>query len=614
MILNPTTQRLDYGEQLMPRDGYMVEFAVGTTYSLELETMLMVPLALFHAKYLTEATRENNLRCDMLDALQQVKDKVVVFVHANNIKVGRDHSMLFNYLDQSICNVEMPENSNFHPKMWLVKYVKVHDQLEYEYRLLVTSRNLSSSTDFDLEVSIDGYQTEEDTDNGALIDFMQYLLSNRSEKEKAILKTIKKDLRNTQFDKPNNFNEIGFYPHSIDNHVCPIKEFEQWEDCLVVSPFVDEGALKEIARKTTGECILVSREAELDKIDRAILRQFTNVYCFSPALENCSEMEDNDEVEEDDRLHQNVSLHAKLFVISGRANGDRRKKNHWYVGSTNSTTAAFERNIECLLKMSSTNEETTIKKLVESFTDGKSPLIEPYNINTPTIEVDQTERNKELIVRKIKTLLARVKIQLQAKHKGNGLYEIEAKCGDLSELDKINSLATVSLTLFSGDTDSWNLQKEESHLFDKQIPCQRLSPFMEVTLAVQGETIGLFLLIADFEMPLEREGKMLSELLDTEEKVMKYLMFFLDERTDVDLLGIGKEIGKKNTNGRNTGTGNREYENPIYEKLLYAASRNPESIERMSESIKKLAKQKGSDGQPILKKEFLDFWKNFELS
>ncbi|MCQ2234195.1 MAG: phospholipase D family protein [Paludibacteraceae bacterium] len=614
MILNPATERIDYGEKLMPRDGYKVEFAVGTTYSLELETMLMVPLALFHAKYLTEATKEDNLRCDMLDALQQVKDKVVVFVHANNIKVGKDHSMLFNYLDQSICNIEMPENSNFHPKMWLMKYVRVNDPQDYEYRLVVTSRNLSASTDFDLEVSIDGYRAEEETDNGALIDFMQYLLGNRSDKEKDILKTIKRDLRNTKFDKPDNFNEIGFYPHSIDNHDCPIQKFEEWDDCLVVSPFIDEGALKEIKRKTIGECILVSRETELDKIDRAILRQFKNVYCFSPALENCSEMEDNDEVEENDRLHQNVSLHAKLYVISGRAEGDRRKKNHWYVGSTNGTTAAFERNIECLLRMTSTSEDTSISKLVESFTEGKAPLFEAYNINTPLIGIDQAETNKELIIRKVKTLLARLKVQLQAIQKANGLYEIEAKCGDLTELDRINGIASVSLTLFSGDTDSWNLQKETSHLFDKQISCQHLSPFMEVMLTVQGESIGSFLMLSDFEMSAEREGKMLSELLDTEEKVMKYLMFFLDERTDVDMLGIGKEIGKKNTNGRNLGTGNREYENPIYEKLLYAASRNPESIERMSESIKKLAKQKGSDGQPILKKEFLDFWKNFELS
>ena len=45
--------RIDYGQSLMPDEGWTTSWAIGTTYSLDLEILMSVPLALFHGKYLS---------------------------------------------------------------------------------------------------------------------------------------------------------------------------------------------------------------------------------------------------------------------------------------------------------------------------------------------------------------------------------------------------------------------------------------------------------------------------------------------------------------------------------------------------------------------------------
>ena len=99
--------RMDYGRALMPDDGWETSWAIGTTYSLDLEVLMSVPLSLFHAKYHSESTDENNLRADMLDSLDKVRNKMFIFVHENNITSHCGYSMLMGFLDQNIWNITL---------------------------------------------------------------------------------------------------------------------------------------------------------------------------------------------------------------------------------------------------------------------------------------------------------------------------------------------------------------------------------------------------------------------------------------------------------------------------------------------------------------------------
>ncbi len=51
-MLHPKNNRIDYGEQLIPPDGYELAHAIGTTYSLDLEALMILPVALFYAQKL----------------------------------------------------------------------------------------------------------------------------------------------------------------------------------------------------------------------------------------------------------------------------------------------------------------------------------------------------------------------------------------------------------------------------------------------------------------------------------------------------------------------------------------------------------------------------------
>lgn len=51
-MLHPKNNRIDYGEQLIPPAGYELAHAIGTTYSLDLEALMVLPVALFILKLL----------------------------------------------------------------------------------------------------------------------------------------------------------------------------------------------------------------------------------------------------------------------------------------------------------------------------------------------------------------------------------------------------------------------------------------------------------------------------------------------------------------------------------------------------------------------------------
>ena len=77
-MLDVKTNRMDYGEQLVPFDSsYELDFAVGTTYSLDLEAIMVLPVAMFYSRTLD--CSPDPLHFDVLDALTQSANKIRVY-------------------------------------------------------------------------------------------------------------------------------------------------------------------------------------------------------------------------------------------------------------------------------------------------------------------------------------------------------------------------------------------------------------------------------------------------------------------------------------------------------------------------------------------------------
>ena len=75
--------RTDYSGILMPPDGYRLDRAVGTTYSLDLEALTAVAICLGLSEETDSKLMQNPI--GMLNALQKVSDKIVLFCEAGQI-------------------------------------------------------------------------------------------------------------------------------------------------------------------------------------------------------------------------------------------------------------------------------------------------------------------------------------------------------------------------------------------------------------------------------------------------------------------------------------------------------------------------------------------------
>lgn len=94
--------RTDYSGILMPPDGYRLDRAVGTTYSLDLEALTAVAICLGLSEETDSKLMQNPI--GMLNALQKVSDKIVLFCEAGQIKVPTKPSVIadFNLTDRAL--------------------------------------------------------------------------------------------------------------------------------------------------------------------------------------------------------------------------------------------------------------------------------------------------------------------------------------------------------------------------------------------------------------------------------------------------------------------------------------------------------------------------------
>ena len=154
---------LIYGEQIVS-DGCKVEFAVGLTYSLNLEAMLTVPLAFGDLGEFDSSVKQSP--AFLLEGIRRSSDKIALFCNKGGIHVPNETRTIYSLLETSIFEVQNgKELSNFHPKLWLVKETD-REGIEW-LKLSVMSRNLDFSTCLDICCSIRGRISKRRSRKGA---------------------------------------------------------------------------------------------------------------------------------------------------------------------------------------------------------------------------------------------------------------------------------------------------------------------------------------------------------------------------------------------------------------------------------------------------------------
>ena len=99
-MLNPNNDRLDYGKILTPPAEFHLDFAVGTTYSLDLDALVGASLSLGLSEE-TDSELMYNPVC-LLEALRSVGDKVALFCEGGQIHMPSKVTPLYILLEK-IC-------------------------------------------------------------------------------------------------------------------------------------------------------------------------------------------------------------------------------------------------------------------------------------------------------------------------------------------------------------------------------------------------------------------------------------------------------------------------------------------------------------------------------
>ena len=151
-MLDPKKEQdqVDYSELLKPPYGYVLDRAIGTTYSLDLQALLAVPVAMFYSKPLEVDFAKSEEPLDVFDAISRASKVVTIFCQKGKIKVSGKYNKLISFTEECVKEI-IPKSafSSFHPKCWWLFF---HNPANGDkvVRFAVLSRNLTFDRSWDV--------------------------------------------------------------------------------------------------------------------------------------------------------------------------------------------------------------------------------------------------------------------------------------------------------------------------------------------------------------------------------------------------------------------------------------------------------------------------------
>ena len=352
--------------------GFVVDYAVCTTYSMDLPTLLSVPFMLGALSDMPEDAMRSSYM--VLEAINRAAGKFTVFCNAGCIAVPGANSKIYSLLEQSVVQVMLGQSQNgfvnFHPKVWVIKETN-HDTGESQLKLIVMSRNLTRSQDLDVVCELVGKVGKKKASprSGAkhkpLADFLGWLAGNAGGDIPYKINGLIEALTNVErFELEGSpFVDYEFFPMGIPQYD-GVKQCLQEsilsgaKDIVAISPFVDLNVLKQISRcprKT-----LITRHSSLTK---EMIEWFGGeVYAPKEVL---VDNEDKD---------LTVDLHEKVYFVHRFTDGGYT--NHLYLGSTNASTNGFGRNVEFLLHLQFDSYKVSYESFRRELLEAKESLFE----------------------------------------------------------------------------------------------------------------------------------------------------------------------------------------------------------------------------------------------
>ncbi len=613
-MLNPN-RRIVYTSELTPPPGYEFDRAVATTFSLDLLTLLIVPLslALFNVKNKEEVLKDS---IAVVEALQRTARRLSIFCQQGRILIPKNASLLYSYLEEIVVEVNpLRENGVFHPKTWLLRFTNNEDVL---YRFICLSRNMTFDQSWDTVLSLEGRLDNERKNafsrNRPLADFIsrlpQYGVNPVPDRIKEDLSLLADEVLRVRFETPAGFDEqLAFYPLGVSG--TPNLDFGDYSRLMVVTPFLSEELLLPLLEKGQNN-VLISRSETLDAISNETLRRIkanTEIYIFDESGERPEEAgleeieEDSDLIEED-----RTGLHTKLYLLEKGLNA------RLLTGSANATEAGLRgSNIEFLVELNEKKSAVGIDRILGDENDQNSlwNLLRRYQRPEEGELPDQTARKKlEKALEEARTAILKATLTLTVAPGSDGTYNMQLQAkDDLQFGPEIVHARCYPLTLNPMDAREVTGLGPESPIVFLNMSEISLTGFLAFELEGKYMTeTGKLTFVLNLPvkgMPPEREKRILQSIISDQNRFLRYLLFLLAEKDEAFLFDT--EFNQRTgLSGEETAAG---IELPILEELVRAYSHNPKTIERINRLVTEICDADEEEG--VLPEGFRQLWAAF---
>lgn len=396
---------------LRPPAGFTLSHAVATTFTLDLDTALTIPLS-FAAR---RVTAEDD-PIGILDAVRRSADRVDIFAQAGEVSVGVPPSALMAFLEPMVHPVEV-RRGIFHPKVWFLEYEREDDLV---YRFVCASRNLTADRSWDVVISLDGAPAPTVSErraarktNAPLARLLQTLpklaVAPLPRERVDRIEGLAHRLRTVVWEAPEGLKEPQFHVWGIGKRPSP----EFWGiRGLFISPFLSDAGLAELKQGAYRQAFIVSRGRSIDSLASDTLDdKVKQLYVLDEAVE----FTDGDEAQEP--LSSRLSgLHAKTYVF------DRKDGAHIFLGSLNATGAALHQNVEVMVEV--VGKVNTFG--VEQTLHGMKGLLEEFAYHGGIEESDDEQRDRDLSAQLRR--LAGKRFHARVMHSDD--YELHVWCED----------------------------------------------------------------------------------------------------------------------------------------------------------------------------------------
>lgn len=552
--------RLSYGELLRPDVGYRLDFAVGMTYSLDLEALLGVPISLG----LLEEGDEEQMRSPLyvLEAIRESAGKIALFCNAGSIQLPQRIQSVYSLLEGSVFQVKRPDKSSFHPKLWVLKYSSPEG--DTYLKLLVLSRNLTFDTSLDLCVAMRGKPGRaRRKKNKPLADLLTYAAQSASAaKRKAVLDLAEEVIRVAGFEVEHPFEDYTFFPIGIPSHFGKDTGLlKRKRDLFVVSPFLSDDVAVQLTG-FRGRKTLITRKAS---VTPKVFGAFDHVYITKDVLS-------------DNEFGAKQDIHAKLYFAA------MEDGNYLYIGSANASHNGFYRNGECLLRLKYKPYQMGFQLFCEEFLPKDSC---PFQELTGIPEQPEQDLEREQAAQALREAVYALKGAAVRPSEEHFELQVESAPLELEEAVHIAPLQRRDLTtplepnvIFSG-LQLWEL----SAFYILRVGQQ--------SLVVKLETKGI---------PKERDQAVYRGVIDTRAKFLTYVSMMLSGGEDLEGVGLEQE----STQQKEEGTGGVPVPGPaIYEAMLRAFHQDPNRLKGIADMMRRLEPE-------VVGEEFAQLYAQFE--